>query len=81
MVNYPFFPFVPSYLKVVEEVTSLGWERYGGQIRILEVTHFGENIFLASWASKCLEMDAQAIIHTCLSFLTHSHSRWALSCS
>ena len=38
--NYPFCLFVPTHLKVVEEVISLGWEMYGGQIRIWEATHF-----------------------------------------
>ena len=41
-----FFLFVPSHLKVVEEVISLGWERHGGQIRIWEVTHFWKVCFL-----------------------------------
>ena len=41
----PFCPFVPSHLKVVEEVISLGWERHGGQIRIWEVTYFWKVCF------------------------------------
>ena len=45
VVNYPFFPFVPSHLEVDEEVISLGWERYGGQIRIWEDTHFWKVCF------------------------------------
>ena len=49
----PFLSFMPSHLKLVKEVISLGWERYGGQIRIWGVTHFWENVFLASWKSKC----------------------------
>ena len=40
---------------------------------------FLKNVFLTSWASKCLEMHAQAISHPHLSFLTHSHSHWDLS--
>ena len=30
---------------------------------------FLENMFLDSWASKCLEMHSQAIIHPCVFFL------------
>ena len=45
MVSYPFYPFVPNHLEVVEEVISLGLERDGGQIRIWEVTHFWKVCF------------------------------------
>ena len=48
----PFLSFMLSHLKLVKEVISLGWERYGVQIRIWGVTHFLENVVLASWASK-----------------------------
>ena len=34
------FVFMPSHLRLVKEVIALGWEVYGGQIRIWEVTHF-----------------------------------------
>ena len=80
-VNYSFCllcPIIYFCQKLVEEVISLGWERYGGQIRIGKTTHF-ENVFLTSWESKCLEMHAHPIIHPHLSFLSHSHSRLALS--
>ena len=40
VVNHPFVSFCAQSLEVVGEVVSLGWERYGGQIRIWEVTHF-----------------------------------------
>ena len=41
----PFLSFMPSHIKLVKEVISLGWERYGGQIRIWEVTHFWKVCF------------------------------------
>ena len=68
-----------SYRGWLGKVNAWGWEEYGSQIRIWEATHFWENAFLTSWESKFLEMHAQAIIHPYLSFLTHSHPRWALS--
>ena len=53
----PFLSFMPSHLKLVKEFIPLGWERYGGQIRIWGVTHFWKTF---SWllgqvnAGKCL---------------------------
>ena len=43
--NYPFCLLCPVISKLVEKVISLGWERYGGQIRIWEVTHFWKVCF------------------------------------
>ena len=39
------FVFMPSHLRLVKEVISLGWARRGSQIRIRETTHFWENEF------------------------------------
>ena len=39
------FVFMPIHLRLVKEVIALGWERYGGQIRIWEVTHFWKVCF------------------------------------
>ena len=72
----PFYLFVLSHLKVVEEVISLGWERHGGQIQIWEVTHFWESVFLNCGAIKILGRHAQAIRHPWISFLTHPHRVW-----
>ena len=79
VVNHPFLYFMPSHLKLVKEVIALGWERYGGQFRIWGVTHFFENVFLASWESKCWEIPPQAIIHPCISFLTQLEIAGAFS--
>ena len=32
--------------KLVEELISLGWERYRGQTQIRKTTHFGKHVFL-----------------------------------
>ena len=77
--KYLFLSFMPSHLKLVKEVIALGWERYRGQIRIWEVTHFWEKCVLASWESKCLEMPSQAIIHPCVFFLTQLEIAGAFS--
>ena len=48
-LNYPFCilcPIIYFFQKLVEVVNALGWEEYGSQIRIEEVTHFWENGFL-----------------------------------
>ena len=66
---------MPSHLKLVKEVISLGWERYGGQNLNLGSHPFLESVFLTCGASKCLGMHTQAIIHPCLSFPHPFHSR------
>ena len=40
------FVFYAQSSKLVKEVIALGWEGYGGQIRIWGVTHFWKVCFL-----------------------------------
>ena len=82
-VNYPFCLFVPIinfYKKLVEEVISLGWERYGGQNLNCEDHPFQKNIF---WLIG--QIRAQKFIpHPLFTHVFHFssptlHSRCALS--
>ena len=76
------FFFCSQSLEVVGEVISLGWERYGGQIRIWEVTHFLKTCF---WilgqlnAGKCIPKQFCTHAFHSTPILTHvealSHSR------
>ena len=68
---------VPNHPKVVELVNAWGWEEYGSQNSNWEATHFWENVFLTSWASKCLEMHAHPIFHPSVWL---SHAFWS-SCT
>ena len=45
--HFFFLPTIYFYHKLVEEVISLGWERYGGQIQIGKTTHFGKKCIFA----------------------------------
>ena len=78
----PFLSFIPSHLKLLKEVISLGWERYGGQIRIWGVTHFWKTF---SWllgqinAKKCLPnpLFTHAFASSCSwRYMGHSRSRF-----
>ena len=46
---------MPSNLKLVKEVIALGWEGYGGQIRIGEAISIGKTCFLTCGETNAWE--------------------------
>ena len=64
------FVFYAQSSKVGEGSYYLGMGKVWSSNSNLGSHPFFENVFLASWASKCLERNSQPIIHPCVCFLT-----------
>ena len=58
--------------RLVEKVISLGWGRYGGQIRIWEVTHFWKVCFWLVGQVNAWEGMPKPLCTHAFHFLTHS---------
>ena len=74
--------FIVSYVIAVLVILSVKRSCYNASLNVEKLTNpnlgkppFLENMFLTSWASECLGMHTQAIMHPCLSFPDHSCSR------
>ena len=64
------FVFYAQSSKVGEGSYCLGMGKVWRSKSNLGSYPFLENVFLASWESKCWEIPSQAIIHPCVCFLT-----------